>query len=87
MTKRQFSHLAAAYAGVKTVTPANFDKLKKAVAPLPVRDLRKMAKSGIPFIDTAANSVLVDAGVLPETARIDHAADVCIRRATRTKAI
>lgn len=78
LTNAHLNALRAAYSTLGTCTIEGFEKLKALVGRFSVRDLEKLADSGIPFVDTAANSVLVDRGIRSEDARADHAADVIL---------
>ena len=83
MTNQQLNALRAAYSTLGTITIEGFDKLKSVVGRLDARDIEKLADSAIPFVETAANSVLVDRGIRSEDARADHAADVLYRKHKR----
>lgn len=80
MNAAQINRLRAAYSTLRTIQPEGLDRLKRTIGQLCTADIRQLAESGIPFVDTAANSLLVDRGVLPESARLDHAADVIFRK-------
>ena len=80
MHTSQINRLRAAYSTLRTIQPEGLDRLKRTIGQLCTADIRQLAESGIPFVDTAANSLLVDRGVLPESARLDHAADVIFRK-------
>lgn len=82
MTPSQINKLRAAYSTIRKCSFENFERLKATVGKLPAADLEQLADSGIPFVETAANSVLCDKGIRPEDARIDHAADVIARKMT-----
>ena len=74
MHTSQINRLRAAYSTLKTIQPEGLDRLKRTIGQLCTADIRQLAESGIPFVDTAANSLLCDRGVLPEDARLDWAA-------------
>lgn len=76
LTERQIQTLRAAYSTASTISIENFKRLKNTVGLLPVADIERLADSGIRFVHTAANSVLCDRGVRPESARFDHFVDL-----------
>ena len=83
MTRNQIAQLSAMFGNVRTIQPEHFDRLKAALSPLPVRSLEKLADSDARFVNTAANSLLCDRGIRPESARLDHAAVMIHRNLTR----
>ena len=87
MNAQQMNKLFAGFGSVKTCSIENFNRLKATVSLLPVKDLEQLADSDIPFVNTAANSVLVDKGVRDEEARIDHAAKIIGQGMTQRVAI
>jgi hypothetical protein len=74
-TPAEINKLRAAYAGIKKCTTEHFAKMKTSLRKLDNEALRQIQESGVPFVDTAANSLLCDRGELPEDARLDWAAD------------
>jgi hypothetical protein len=68
--------LTAAYSGIRTCSVENFAKMKAVLANMPNRELEAIADSDARFVNTAANSVLVDRGVRTLDHKIDHAARV-----------
>ena len=83
MKQSELNRLRSSYSALTHITIEQRDKLKATVGRLPVADLEQIADSGIPFLDTAANSVLVDRGIRDEDARIRHAADKIFAKAQR----
>lgn len=79
MTPTQVSQLVAAYANVRTCSVENFAKMKAILSGLPNRSLESLADSDARFVNTAANSILVDRGVRTIDAKIDHAARIIAR--------
>lgn len=76
LTPRQINTLRSAYASVKRCTPEQLKQMKRSLANLHPDSLAALASSGIPFVQTAANSVLCDKGIRPESARWEHGIDV-----------
>jgi len=84
MDAKQMKKLFAGFATIKTCSIENFNRLKATVSMLPIKDVEQLADSDIPFVNTAANSVLVDKGVRDEDARIDHCARIlCQTQSTK----
>ena len=86
MTKNQINKLFAEFATVKTISIENYRKLKAVVSFLPNAEIEKLANSAIRFVNTAANSVLVDRKIRSEDARIDHAARIICESAASVAA-
>ena len=74
-TAKEINRLRAAYGSLNRITIEGYHSLKRTLGVLPQPALVQLADSRIPFIDTAANSVLIDKGIRPESARWDHAID------------
>lgn len=81
-TTKQLNTLRSTYGSLQTMTISDFERLKLTLSKLDNDQLEQLAKSGVKFIRTAANSLLVDRGVYPADARIDHAVD-CITESLR----
>lgn len=86
MNTTQINTLAASFSGIKTCTPANFAKIKATLAKLDVEALTSIRNAKIPFVSTAANSLLVDRRSLPTTARLDWAAEMIASKAATAAA-
>ncbi len=76
LTPHQMNTLRSQFSSVKTITPEHHQRLKQTIGAFNPDTLAALADSGIPFIRTAANSVLCDRGIRPESARWEHAIDV-----------
>lgn len=75
MNRSQINQLRASYGSVNRCTIDAYDKLKTLCRALCTADQEQLADSGIRFVSTAANSVLCDRGIRPESARWEHAID------------
>lgn len=70
--------LRAAYSGVSRCSPQNFDRLKATLRQLNNTELLQLRDARIRFVSTAANSLLVDRGALPKSARWDRFVEVVV---------
>jgi hypothetical protein len=86
MNKAMVNQLRAAFAGAKRCTPEHFAKMKKTLSVLPDKHLHTLRDARIPFVSTAANSLLVDRGSLPKSARWDWAIEVVVDGIIETNA-
>lgn len=86
MTPQQLNRLLAAFSGVKTCSIEHFERMKGVLKLAPTPMLVKLADSDVAFVNTAANSVLVDRGVRDWESKVDHIARVMTKqiRAKRT---
>lgn len=87
MTNKQMNQLRASYASIGTITVDDYLRLKATIGRLGQSDIEQLAGSGIKFVNTAANSVLCDRKIRPESARWEHAIDtitdsLIVQRAT-----
>lgn len=72
---KEMNRLGACYNSLSTIPVEGYASLKRTIGSLPTKALEQLANSGIRFIGTAANSVLCDKGIRPESARWEHAID------------
>lgn len=86
MTPQQLNRLLAAFSGVKTCSIEHFERMKGVLKLAPTSMLVKLADSDVAFVNTVANSVLVDRGVRDWESKVDHIARVMTKqiRAKRT---
>lgn len=76
MTQAQMNRLLAAFSGIKTCSIKHFERMKGILSQAPTPMLISLADSDVAFVNTAANSVLVDRGVRDWEAKVDHIARV-----------
>jgi hypothetical protein len=76
MTQAQMNRLLAAFSGIKTCSVEHFGRMKDVLKQAPTSMLTKLADSDVAFVNTAANSVLVDRGVRGWESKVDHIARV-----------
>jgi len=69
------NQLRASYGSLRTITVEGYGRLKATIGQLPTRDIEQLADSGIKFVHIAANSVLCDRKVRPESSRWELAID------------
>lgn len=82
MTQAQMNRLLAAFSGIKTCSIEHFERMKGVLKLAPTSMLTKLADSDVAFVNTAANSVLVDRGVRQWESKVDHIARVMDRNCT-----
>lgn len=75
-TAQLINTLSALFSGIRYCSVENFAKMKAVLAGMDSATLAKVADSDVRFVNTAANSVLVDRGVRTMDHKIDHAARV-----------
>ena len=75
-TAELVNKLEAAYAHIRSCSVENFATMKGILSGVDNTTLAKIADSDVRFVNTAANSVLVDRGVRTMEHKIDHAARV-----------
>ena len=83
LTSAQRRRLKVAYGSLERITPDAFVRLKAFVSRFTIADICGLADGGIKFVSTAANSILCDRGIRPESARLDHAIDLMVDRIQR----
>lgn len=67
------SELEKNFNAVKSISFENIEKLRAIIRQAPDEALLAIVKRKIKFADTAANTELVHRGLLPDSARLDHA--------------
>ena len=75
-TAQLVNTLSAAYSGIRSCSVENFAKMKAILSGMDNATLAKIADSDVRFVNTAANSVLVDRGVRTMEHKINHAARI-----------
>jgi hypothetical protein len=58
---------------LKSISLDNIAKLRAITAKAPNEALEAIISRKIPFVDTVANSELVKRGILPQSAKMEHA--------------
>lgn len=87
VTPAMLNQLRASFGSCTRISEEHYAKLKRTVGKLPTSDLRTIADGDIPFVSTAAVSVLVDRKALPASAKWEHAIDTITKSVLAERAV